>query len=84
MKRDRVKSFVKRFCVWLVSINVTLLFILGLLDPSCRFLTVYISAFPICLGVSLLMDFIKFGGNPKDKDDADSESDTSRNEVHDD
>lgn len=68
MKRDSVKSFVKRFCVWLVSIIVTLLFILCFLDPSCRFLTVYISAFPICLGVILLMDFIKFGGNPKDKD----------------
>mgnify|MGYP000018585581 FL=1 len=73
MKRDRVKSFVKRFCVWLVSIDVTLLFILGFLDPSCRFLTVYVSAFPICLGVSLLMDFIKFGGNPKDKDGDDHE-----------
>lgn len=84
MKRDRVKSFVKRFCVWFVSINVTLLFILGLLDPSCRFLTVYVSAFPICFGVSLLMDFIKFGGNPKDNDGDDSESDTLRNEVQDD
>lgn len=68
MKRDRVKSFVKRFCVSLVSIFLTLLFILSFLDPSCRFIVVYISAFPICLGVSLLMDFIKFGGNPKDKD----------------
>lgn len=68
MKRDRVKSFVKRFCVWLVSIIVTLFFILGFLDPSCRFLIVYVSALPICLGVSLLMDIIKFGGNPKDKD----------------
>lgn len=84
MKRDRVKSFVKRFCVSLVSIFLTLLFILSFFDPSCRFIVVYISAFPICLGVSLLMDFIKFGGNPKDKDDADSESDTSRNEVQDD
>ena len=30
------------------------------------------------------MDFIKFGGNPKDNDGDDSESDTLRNEVQDD
>ena len=73
MKQDKVKSFVKRFCVSLVCISATLLIILGLFDPSCRFIVVYISAFPICLGVSLLMDFIKFGGKPKNKDGDDHE-----------
>lgn len=73
MKRDKIKSLLRHFCVSLVSISATLLIILGLFDPSCRFLVVYISAFPICLGVSLLMDFIKFGGNPKDKDGDDHE-----------
>lgn len=73
MKRDKIKSLLRHFCVSLISISATLLFILGLFDPSCRFLVVYISAFPICLGVSLLMDFIKFGGNSKDKDGDDHE-----------
>lgn len=73
MKRDKIKSLLRHFCVSLVSISAILLFILGLFDPSCRFLVVYISAFPICLGVSLLMDFIKFGGNSKDKDGDDHE-----------
>lgn len=73
MKRDKIKSLLRHFCVSLVSISATLLFILGLFDPICRFLVVYISAFPICLGVSLLMDFIKFGGNSKDKDGDDHE-----------
>lgn len=50
------------------------------------FIAIFISFSSICIGFDVI-DYLhdkRGGGNPKDKDDADSESDTSRNEVHDD
>lgn len=66
MKRDKILSFVKRFCVSLVSIILAALFILGLFDPNHLFLVVYMSAIPIFIGVRLLVAFIKY--QPEDKD----------------
>lgn len=66
MKRDKIKSFLIRFGASLVSIILAVLFVLGLFDPNHRFLALYISVFPLFIGVCLLVAFIKF--QPEDKD----------------
>ena len=68
MKRDKIKSFLIRFGASLVSIILAVLFVLGLFDSNHRFLVLalYISAFPLFIGVRLLVAFIKF--QPEDKD----------------
>lgn len=71
MKRNKIKSFLIRFGASLVSIILAVLFVLGLFDPNHQFLVLalYISAFPLFIGVSLLVAFIKFQPEDKDGDD---------------
>lgn len=71
MKRNKIKSFLIRFGASLVSIILAVLFVLGLFYPNHQFLVLalYISAFPLFIGVRLLVAFIKFQPEDKDGDD---------------